>query len=91
MAEISDPFDEALARIRAADRLALWALVTVERLSVALGQPSPIDRIAREIDTVDPTATPFVGRDLQVQERASEIIAGHLAFLQSLRAAQGEL
>lgn len=85
MNELRDPFDEALARIRAADRLAVWALVEVERLALALGQPSPIDRILTETAEVDPTQTPAKGRDLMVKERSEAIMTTTLLFLRDLR------
>lgn len=85
MGELDDPFDEALARIRAADRLAVWALVACERMAVDLGLPSPIDRIIEETGEVDPTASPPTGRDLMVNERSEAIMAETLGFLRDLR------
>lgn len=85
MKDLDDPFDEALARIRAADRLAVWAIVACERMAADLGLVSPIDRIIAEIDSVDPTATQARGRDLMVRARSEAIMAETLEFLRDLR------
>lgn len=85
MKELNDPFDEALARIRAADRLAVWALIACERMAANLGLPSPLDRIIAETAGVDPTSTPATGRDLMVKERSEAIMAATLVFLRDLR------
>jgi hypothetical protein len=87
----TDLAEDIAARTLAAERLALAALVAMERMSMALRQESALDRLADELDGLEPATVETLTRDLRLQRRSTEIMAQHVVALQDRRDRAGRL
>ena len=83
--------DDIAARTLAAERLALAALVAMERMSMALRQESALDRLADELDGLEPATIGALTRDPGLQRRSTEIMSEHVVALQDRRDRVGRL